>query len=233
MKMRKMSLGIVLTLTTLASVASAVTINVDLQSSGAPTYTGTGGAGGGTWNGVIGTTSASATDLLDSTGAGTSVDFSATGADGTGDIGPSIPESVNALLNDYMFTTGTISFTISDLPNGTYDLYLYGAAGNYTGQRANFTITGVGSQALSGASGGTTDGGTGGTVPGTDLGKSYAKFAGIIVTGGQITGTGTPNGSHVPFNGFQLVSVVPEPSGLVLACLSAVGLFVKVRRCRR
>lgn len=112
--------------------------------------------------------------------------------------------------------------TINNLPQGTYELYLYGA--NYDGDRGT-------AFALAPANGGTADGGISSTVNGSvngtgaiaagkckfAEGDNYVLFTNVVADAtGAITVTYVPNlnsisgnNGEAPFNGFQVIEVVP------------------------
>jgi len=114
-------------------------------------------------------------------------------------------------------TLGT--FTLSSVPAGTYNLFLYGA--NYDGNRgAAFTVSsGV---PLGGFSSALNPNGAGGGGPLTTfvLGGDYVEFTGVTPDGsGTITGTwgavSNPNSGlsgEGDFNGLQLQFVAPSPN---------------------
>lgn len=117
-------------------------VNVDFNGWQNPaTFTGDGVLGGGTWNGILasGSTPYTVNNLLDSTGADTTIDvtiysynlgnhYNSTG-------------SMNDLLSDYASSHSGVplSVTISDLvPYATYDLVIY-AAGDASSQDVSIT----------------------------------------------------------------------------------------------
>jgi hypothetical protein len=128
-------------------------------------------------------------------------------------------------------TTGT--FTLQNVPAGTYDLYLYGA--NYDDDRgARFT---VGGQVVTINNNPALDG----QHPGTqfDLGANYTIFHGVTPDGsGNITGTWdgqftnpiTNQSGEGDFNGLQLVTVVPEPATFGLFGLGLTALLFRRRK---
>jgi hypothetical protein len=131
--------------------------------------------------------------------------------------------------------TGT--FTLSNVPAGTYNLFLYGA--NYDGNRgAAFTVS----------SGSPVGGFTSAINPGGGplnsyiLGGDYVEFTGVTPDGsGSITGTwgAVTNpfsglSGEGDFNGLQLqAAAVPEPSSLAFCLIGGVGGLVRIVRRRR
>ena len=111
-----------------------------------------------------------------------------------------------------------MTFTISGLvANSTYDLYLYGSAGNNT-VKGKFTI------------GATTITSNTGWVPGT-FSPSTAAFTSIQSNGsGVITGTVYDGGAASVFNGFQISGAVPEPSTWALLAIGLTTVMALRRR---
>ncbi len=127
--------------------------------------------------------------------------------------------------------TGT--FTLQNVPAGTYSVFLYGA--NFDNTRgASFTLS-------SGtALGGITQSintGVAGPANAFVLGQTYVEFDGVTPDGsGNISGTwgavNNPNSGlsgEGDLNGIQLVSV-PEPSTMALFGLGVASLFALRRR---
>ncbi len=126
--------------------------------------------------------------------------------------------------------TGT--FSLHNVPAGTYDLYLYGA--NYDDDRgARFIVNGQTSIVNNNPA-------VDGTHPGTmfDLGANYTVYHNIAPDGGgTISGTwdgvftnpNTGQSGEGDFNGLQLV-LIPEPGTFALLGLGLAGLFVIRRR---
>jgi len=206
----------------------AAVVNIDINNGVTPTFVGVGAAPdvGTTWNAVnnpattIGN-SFSSGSLVNSTGGASSITFSAFVAEASTSWGGG-----GDLFNDGIraFNGNSASFTIGGLnASEIHDIYLYSAAGSGTGTAASFTITGFGTQNVSGSAGG----------PGFALGDNYVVFGGITgVT--SLSGTYTNFASvsvHGVFNGLQIESqaqAVPEPntyalglSGLTALCLLA------------
>lgn len=203
------------------STSIAAVVNIDINNGGTATYSGVGAAPdlGTTWNSVNnpatgqgGTFSSGA--LVDSFGGASTITFSAGVAEGSSSWGGG-----GDLFNDGIraFNGNSASFTVGGLDSGlTYNIYLYSSNGSGTGEGAAFTITGFGTQNVSGSAGG----------PGFVLGDNYVVFSGITgVTSlsGSYTNFTNPHG---PFNGLQ-VEAIPEPSA---ALLGGLGLLALLRR---
>lgn len=123
------------------------------------------------------------------------------------------------------------TFTLTGVPNGYYDLYLYGVNGAFSDDTPNTrgTTYTIGADSL---------GVNGGSNNAFQLGVNYVVFAGLHVTDGTITGTYIANalGNHPSnvegqLNALQLLSV-PEPASLAFAA-AAIGVAAVVRRSRR
>jgi hypothetical protein len=140
-----------------------------------------------------------------------------------------------AALTPNATTPGT--FTLSNVPAGTYNLFLYGA--NYDGNRgAAFTVSS--GTPLGGFSSTTNPGG--GPLQTFVLGGDYVEFTGVTPDGsGNITGTWgavsnpiTGFSGEGDFNGLQLQFVpVPEPSSLAFCLVGGVGGLMRIMRRRR
>jgi hypothetical protein len=133
-------------------------------------------------------------------------------------------------------TPGT--FTLSNVPAGTYNLFLYGA--NYDGTRgAAFTVSS--GTALGGLTSAINPGG--GPLNSFILGGDYVEFTGVTPDGsGNITGTWSAVSNPISglsgegdFNGLQLQAVapVPEPSSLVLCLVGGAAGVTRIIRRRR
>jgi len=140
-----------------------------------------------------------------------------------------------AALTPNATTPGT--FTLSNVPAGTYNLFLYGA--NYDGDRgAVFTVS---SGSPVGGFTATMNPG-GGPLNSFILGGDYVEFTGVTPDGsGNITGTWgavsnpiTGFSGEGDFNGLQLQFVpVPEPSSLAFCLVGGVGGLMQIIRRRR
>lgn len=203
------------------STSIAAVVNIDINNGGTATFSGVGAAPdlGTTWNSVNNPATGqggtfSSGPLVDSTGTLTTITFSAGVAEASTSWGGG-----GDLFNDGIraFNGNSASFTIGGLNSGlTYNIYLYSSNGSGTGEGAAFTITGFGTQNVSGNAGG----------PGYVLGDNYVVFTGITgVT--SLTGTYSNfTNPHGPFNGLQVESI-PEPSA---ALLGGLGLLALLRR---
>lgn len=110
------------------------------------------------------------------------------------------------------------SVTLSNVPNGTYNLYLYGA--NFDGTRgASFTITTGGGTAVGGITNTINPNAapTGSALNAFVLGVTYVEFTNVVPVGGVISANwgpvSNPNSGlsgEGDFNGLQLVRVPPD-----------------------
>lgn len=225
----------------LAPVASALTINFSTHHSdddGTVTsalLAGPNGVAAGleTWNLNNFNDGASQSSLLDSAGATTGVGVSFVDLGGPDDWGYN---SALKLLwrSGRQFYNGpgnAGSFSITGLDvGGIYDLWIATShigsttVGDWTTANANTT----GPSVVLDNTGNESNGAT------WVQGVNYVFFDDVVVDGtGKITMTEhltTLNGSRVGFNGFQLVSAVPEPSAALLAGFGLLGLLHRRRR---
>jgi hypothetical protein len=129
---------------------------------------------------------------------------------------------------------GVARVVISGLAAGTYDLYTYGINGGFTGRGARFIINN------NNWTGGTPDGTsfnwlqtTGTSAVSFVAGTNYVLFNKAVSFGGNIEFYigANPAGANdqAPFNGLQLVAVVPEPASAVLVLVGVCGLLVRRR----
>ena len=207
-------------------------VNIDLNgfrpgdASSAGTYVGFGAGGGGNvFNGITldsstgnDNLSASATNLLNSFGTPTGINFSLGPVGGDAEPGtPPVPpaNSSGALFGDYGFVgsagqaSGTSGFTISGLGSATKaDLYFYYPF-------APATIV-VGSEAPDPFAGN-----------GVFSSGNTIFFSDVPVVGGSIVGT--INGFPGVVSGLSVV-VVPEPSSAALVGLVAAAAMLRRRR---
>jgi hypothetical protein len=241
-----------------ASFARATVMNVDLNQGASATYSALGAApdsGGNTfWNGLnlvnaaSFTTPANSLKYSDGTTTATGVSFSLGNTFNAGQISQGfVAPAILPLFIDYAYNatntiTTTATFSINGLnPLAVYKLYIYSMA-DYGGSGGNtsFTIDGItGSTLLTGNPKSVASGGDGigsgffqattGVSSGTNNGN-YALYSNLTAAGGTISGTFT--GSNVRFNGFQLITEVPEPSSLALAGFATIGLMIRARRSR-
>jgi hypothetical protein len=223
------------------SGAMAALINVDFsQTYGdgevpAGVYSGAAvvGTAGDTWNGLeVGprspATSTTYTSgfLVDSTNVATTATVTLTGNSTfvAYDTGPGFDNNIAGvapvLMNDFAAaSTGTVlGFAINGLTvGGVYDLYLYSQNGGYSSENSAFTINAVTKTATNS-----------GNPAAFVLNNNYVAYLGLTATGGTISGT-ISSAANASINGFQLVPVA-EPSSMMLAALSGIGLIAVRRR---
>ncbi len=223
----KFSLPSVLALAALSNLASGTVVNIDFNSSTSATYVGQAAApdiaGGATatWNPLLNVAgTASSTNLNDSTGAATAVDFTLTGI--TGSISNATSESELAggylsLMRDFVYVDSANSTTIATatgsfsglVVGATYDIYFYGqgqfmststtngSPAGFRGQNSYFEVNGTGKQT-----------GWDGTVGGNGTlaeNIEFVKFTVIAADGGALGGV----------INFDLENVVPGSGGNV------------------
>lgn len=238
----------VLAAITLVPTANAIIINYQVTEAGSvsPESTLFGPdlhpAGTETWNmdQWVGQ-SPTVTNMVDSVGASTGVGITANGGDGFG--GPDdwniskpltmIHRTARAFYNG---PGNNASFSITGLVAGAvYDLWIASAhtsggtpqaIGDWSTANANST----GASVAMDNTGQETNGST------WVAGANYVFFSNVVVDGaGKITMTEhstTPNltDSRIGFNGFQLITAVPEPSSALLAGFGLLGLLHRRRR---
>lgn len=170
-------------------------------------------------------------NLLDNSGATTTLSLATATANGIYQIQNTDPGANNArLLNGYINGGGANSttFTLTGIPYLQYDIYVYfgsdtaGRTGTVSDGTTTYDFSAMGSAAL--ASGGTfvqtTD--TGGSNPSAD----YAVFSSLSGSSKTITATIPAFGGLA---GIQIVAV-PEPATLTLVGLGGLAMLVLVRR---
>lgn len=236
-------------------VEAALTYNVDFNrnAAGALTYSGTAIApdSGTTWNGISGTGANgsfmlnAANDLLDSLGNVGTADLTATTIYGsfsasTGSAGTPVPHD---LMYDYITlrggnnpgNAGGVTFTVSDLPNGQYKLWIY-SAGDATGQDGQLDIA-LANQVTGGASSAMTSGLSRDINDAGNPGVNYVVLDAQTVGGSlsfqwNLVGDETSTGNFSALNGFQIQQVVPEPSAAILFVVAIVGMAAGRRHWR-
>ena len=178
-------------------------------------YVGHGVLGAGThWNSIINNVSTSG--LTDDQSINTGIQFAAVATNGTYLGGYSYnPLGPIYLLDGYINTTSGQSnnIVLSNVPNGTYNLALFGTCGEWANRGDYFTVNGVTHLIHNGPTG-------------TDTsfvdGVNSTLFTGVVVTGGTLTIgwtadpnalNGAPNNAEGDFNGMQIQLVSGTASG--------------------
>ena len=232
----------VLAVIALAPVASALTINFSAHhpdDNGIVTSANLSGpngvaAGLETWNLNNFNDGAPQSGLLDSAGIATGVGVTFDGLGGPDDWGYNSPLKLvwRAGRGFYNGPGNSASFTINGLDNSTlYDLYIASAHINGTtvGDWSTSNPNATGASLVIDNTGNESNGST------WVAGVNYVYFQNVQPIGGNITMTehvdNTVNmaDGRVGFNGFQLVTAVPEPSTAVLAGFGLLG-FLRRRR---
>ncbi len=150
------------------------------------------------------------------------------------------------LLSGEDKTRSTATYSLTGVPAGHYDLFIYtvndvaneGASaitvGTTTGPSTLYNVDQTGTQwnaSPSYVNGGSITSSTS-LTPG-----NYVEFFNVSPVAGDLTFThsftGAIGSNTVSYNGFQLTQVTPEPSSFVLCGLGAAGLFLAVRRRRK
>jgi hypothetical protein len=132
-----------------------------------------------------------------------------------------------ALFTPFGYATSTSSIILSNVPAGSYGLYVYGINGSDTGNGGSTAFT-VGATTLSTMNNANRDTNVNATVFAENY--SYVVFTNISPSNGTITltahGSGLGgNGSEVDFNGIQLLTAPTAPTDLSATPGSAtVGL---------
>jgi hypothetical protein len=181
------------------------TLAFSTSTSGGGQYAGPGVLGSGTyWNAFVDTSGAfasgtfsTATDLESDGSTHSGIYATVTGDNDSTLTVPAAPSSISTLLDQFAY--GTTSLTFTGVPDGTYNLIIYGIDGGFTDGGTSFTVN---------AANGTQTGSLQNT---TDTyfapGDNSAVFTGVQVAGGTLIvnvssgSSGIYNGN---FNGAQL-----------------------------
>jgi hypothetical protein len=190
-----------------------------------------------TWNNIV--TSANGIALADSTGSnsvGVTLDLSALqGVTPLNPYGPGVPGTGDEIFNTYLSGGGvTSNMTIKNLLAGTYDLIIY--ADWYWGGSVAYPVTQTVGTGLTGTVYVNTPETqiAGGLVQDTDLGNNgsikgnWMRISGLTPTGGEL-GFRLGDGTNGPYNGFQLINTIPEPSSVLLGGLGVLALLRRRR----
>jgi hypothetical protein len=182
-----------------------------------------------------------ASDLLDSQGNVGTADLTATTIYGSFSNDGGTASNPHDLMYDYITlrggnnpgNAGGVAFTVSDLPDGAYKLYIY-AAGDADGQDAQLDIAAA-NQIIGGVSSGSTLGTNRDITDAGNPGVNYVILDAQTVAGSlsfqwNLIGDLDSTGNFSGLNGFQIQQVVPEPASAMLLVLAMVGTIAVRRR---
>jgi hypothetical protein len=102
-----------------------------------------GTAPGTYWNALSGSQLTSSTSYLDDGATVSGISFGSTGFPGSFSSLANFPVPDNVLLDTFAQITPTNSFVFHNVPNGKYNLALYGCIGAYTNRGTTFTVNGA------------------------------------------------------------------------------------------
>lgn len=188
--------------------------------------------GNNTWN-AFAASGAATSGSLTSSGSSTPITLTATYGFSNGIVNAADQGMPQYLLGNEAGVNGATplgTFTLNNVPAGTYRLFLYGT--NFDHNRGTTFTVGTG----------TPDGGVSSTLNSTITsfieGNNYVVFNNVLPASGTISGTFFPNptdgvgnnnlSGEGSLNGLQLVRV-PEPASAALLMLGGFGLLVRRR----
>lgn len=205
-----------------STLAGAASFNIDLIGAAAPSATyGAAALQSGYWNLVQNSPFA----LLDVDGNTTGVSLSFPGATWPGTFDHSGTSGDDELLMDDFMNwspSGSMPFTVQDLPAGSYHFYSYSFAPNGNNSSVDIAGSPEGFQLL------------GGTWPSShQLGVTYALHTVTLTQLSDVTiNVGVWNAAWGGFNGLQIVQV-PEPTTIRLLALTGLALARRRRTWAR
>lgn len=201
-------------------------LNVDVNSSAADHYAGLAVApGAGTvWNSFL-TTAPTMANLLDSSGAVTTMGLTVTSPGGFSAWSNTVNGTPNppGLMQDYLFNNA-YTVTLSGLPAGAYQLIVY-ARGDQDNQTSTITLAGANG-------GGVKSTALAGTGPFRDAFATGAEGVAYVKFNLTVSATGTLQFTAANYlNGFQLVRIVDPAHERVRVTIPFAGerLFARLR----
>jgi hypothetical protein len=128
---------------------------------------------------------------------------------------------------------GGVAFTVSDLPDGQYKLWIYSAR-DALGQDGQLDVAAA-NQVLGGVSSDSTSGGSRDISDAGNPGVNYVVLDAQTVGGSlsfqwNLVDDITSSGNFSALNGLQLQQVVPEPSTSLLLIVAIGGMVARRRR---
>ncbi len=231
--MKHYLLSLIVAVFTFSTRAAPVyNVNFTSDNAGGINITPVSGAGEGPFSTYSGTTwnnfafdgftlgSFATSDILDSEGNTSTVDFSLTSGGFSG--GFAFGASVSDPVRNYIFSANGGDFNITGLAASTdYQVYVIGQ-GDVSGQGLDFTLEGENGTSV----------GTNNSTAGYSLGVNYTVVEVTSNGSGELSGTWAPVGANAVINGFQIVTI-PEPSTILLVGLAGSLVFMVSFRRRR
>jgi hypothetical protein len=222
-----------------SQVASASLIDVNffttayLPNGGTATGAAVVGTANDQWNGINGDAGTGTTpSLIDTTGTPTGVTLTYASEGAVTSLAQNT-QPTPSMMNDYLFnnTGGTLTVTLGNLAAGTYDLYVYLASNDASGNNRAAVVTANAYTALA----------TGNSQPSFIAGQNYLLLTPTVGASGVLTITesdlSTVNTSgEVDMNGLQIepaIGAVPEPTTVIAGALMLLPFGASTLRILR